>query len=196
VSHDPRIDAYIAKAAPFAQPILTHVRTRVHALVPDVEETLKWSMPAYTKGGAILLITAAFKAHTALNFWRGGEIGDGKAKAGAMGQLGKIASLDDLPADLDELIVEAARLAESAPAPRKPKTAAKPPAELHPEFASALASNAAAKATLDGFAPGQRRDYVDWINEAKRDDTRAKRIAQAVEWLAEGKKRHWKYENC
>jgi uncharacterized protein YdeI (YjbR/CyaY-like superfamily) len=196
VSRDPRVDAYIAKAAPFAQPILTHVRERVHALVPDVEETMKWSMPAYMKGGAILLMTAAFKAHAALNFWRGGEIGDGKAKPGAMGQLGKIASLDDLPPDLDDLILEAARLAETAPAPRKPKAAPKPPSAMHPEFAAALAKAPKAKASLDGFPPSAQRDYLDWISEAKQDATRAKRIASSIEWLSEGKRRHWKYENC
>jgi uncharacterized protein YdeI (YjbR/CyaY-like superfamily) len=196
LSRDPRIDAYIEKAAPFARPILSHVRERVHALIPDVEETLKWSMPAYTKGGAILLITAAFKAHTALNFWRGGEIGDGTAKPGAMGQLGKIATLDDLPEDLDNLILEAARLAESAPAPRKPKAAPKPLSAMHPDFAAALADNPQARATLDGFPPSAQRDYLDWISEAKQDSTRAKRIAQAIEWLADGKKRNWKYENC
>ncbi len=148
------------------------------------------------KGGAILLITAGFKAHAAINFWRGGEIGDGAAKADAMGQFGKLKSVDDLPANLDNLIAEAAALATTAPAPRKPKAAPKPSVELHPHFAKALESNPAAKATLDGFSPSARRDYLEWIADAKQDATRAKRIATAVEWLAEGKKRHWKYQSC
>lgn len=196
MSRDARIDDYIARAQPFARPILSHVRDRVHALVPEVEETLKWSMPAYTLGGAILLITAAFKAHTALNFWRGGEIGDGTAKPGAMGQLGKITSLDDLPSDLDDLIRQAARLAETAPAPRKPKPAPKAAPTMHPDFAAALAAAPGAKATLDGFPASAQRDYLDWISDAKQDATRAKRIAEAVKWLGEGKRRHWKYERC
>lgn len=193
MTRDPRIDAYIAKAQPFAQPILAYVRARVHAIVPDVEEAIKWGMPAFTRGGAILLITAAFKAHAALNFWRGGEIGDGSAKAGAMGQLGKIASLADLPTDLDLLIAAAARLA-SAPAPPKPKAAPKPSADPHPAFAEALAAAPAAQAHFHAFAPSHRREYVEWVNAAKRDDTRARRIATAIEWITEGKKQNWRYE--
>jgi uncharacterized protein YdeI (YjbR/CyaY-like superfamily) len=198
VSRDPRIDAYIARAAPFARPILEKVRERVHAAAPEAEETMKWSAPGFTVGGKILLMMAAFKAHAALNFWRGQEIGDGTPKAGAMGQFGRLESIDDLPADpeLDALIREAASLARTAPAPRKVKHAPKPPPSLHPEFAQALGANPQAKAVLDGFSPSAQRDYLEWISEAKQDATRAKRIAEAIEWLSEGKKRHWKYESC
>jgi len=141
---------------------------------------------------------AAFKAHAALNFWRGQELGDGAPKAGAMGQFGKLETLADLPpdAELDALIAEAAALATTAPAPRKTKHEPKPAAALHPDFAAALNASPAAKATLDGFSPSARRDYLDWISEAKQEATRAKRIATAVEWLSEGKKRHWKYQAC
>ena len=166
--------------------------------MPEVEETLKWGAPAFTKDGKILLIMAAFKAHAALNFWRGQEIGDGSLGAGAMGQFGKLLTVNDLPgeAEFAALVREAAALAATAPAPRKVKHAPKPAAELHPDFATALAAHPAAKATLDGFSPSARRDYVDWVNDAKQDATRTKRILTAVEWLAEGKKRHWKYQNC
>jgi uncharacterized protein YdeI (YjbR/CyaY-like superfamily) len=159
---------------------------------------MKWSAPAFTLDGKILLIMAAFKAHAALNFWRGQELGDGSPKAGAMGQFGKLTSLADLPPDpeLDALIAEAAALAKAAPAPRKAKHAPKPPPALHPEFAAALAEAPKARAALDGFSPSAQRDYFEWISEAKQDATRAKRIATAVEWLSEGKKRHWKYQNC
>ena len=198
MNRDPRIDAYIAKAAPFARPILEHVRDRVHAAAPEAEETMKWSSPAFTVDGKILLMAAAFKAHAALNFWRGQEIGDGSPKAGAMGQFGKLTSLDDLPADreFDSLIREAAALAKTAPAPRKTKHEPKPPPGMHPDFAAALAKNPKAKAALDGFPPSAQRDYLEWIDEAKQDATRAKRIATAVEWLSEGKRRHWKYQSC
>lgn len=198
MSSDARISAYIAKAQPFARPILEHVRTRVHAVLPEVEETIKWSMPAYTLGGKIVLITAAFKAHMALNFWRGQELRGDSANADAMGQFGKIASLDELPpdAELDRLIREAAELAKSAPAPRKTKHAPKPPPEMHPEFAAALARAPKAQAELDGFPPSAQRDYFEWIAEAKQDATRSKRIATAIEWLGEGKRRHWKYQGC
>ena len=198
MSRDPRIDAYIAKAAPFARPILEHVRERVHAAVPDAEETIKWSAPGFTLNGKILLMMAAFKQHAALNFWRGQEIGDGSPKAGAMGQFGRLTTVSDLPPDdqLDGMLREAAALAATAPAPRKTKHAPKPAPEMHPEFAAALAKAPKAKAVLDGFPPSAQRDYLEWISEAKQDATRAKRIATAIEWLAEGKRRHWKYQNC
>jgi uncharacterized protein YdeI (YjbR/CyaY-like superfamily) len=198
VSREPEIDAYIAKAQPFARPILEKVRERVHAVVPDIEEALKWSMPAYTVGGKILLITAAFKAHAALNFWRGQELRGDAANADAMGQFGKLTSVADLPPDgeLDRLVKEAAEVAKNAPAPRKTKHAPKPAPEMHPDFASALSKAPKAKAALDGFPPSAQRDYLEWISEAKQDATRRKRIATAVEWLSEGKRRNWKYENC
>lgn len=163
-----------------------------------MEEAVKWASPAFLKGGKILLIMAAFKAHAAVNFWRGKEIAEGAAKDGAMGQFGKLTTLADLPGDaeFEAMIDEAAALAGNAPAPRKPKHAPKPLPDMHPAFAAALAEHPKAKATLDGFSPSARRDYLEWISDAKQDATRAKRIATAVEWLAEGKKRHWKYENC
>ena len=198
MSRDPRIDAYIAKAQPFARPILEHVRERVHAAAPGAVETTKWSAPAFTIDGKILLIMAAFKAHAALNFWRGQELRGNQANADGMGQFGKLTSLADLPGqvELDRLIREAAELAKAAPAPRQVKHAPKPAAEIHPDFAAALKANAKAQAVLDGFPPSARREYLDWVAEAKQESTRTKRIADAVQWLSEGKRRHWKYETC
>jgi uncharacterized protein YdeI (YjbR/CyaY-like superfamily) len=197
VNTDPRVDAYIAKAAPFAQPILEHVRERVHAVAPEAQETVKWSMPSFTVDGKILLGMAAFKAHATVGFWRGQEMGI-KASQDAMGQLGKLTSIEDLPPDseLDALIRKGVELARTAPAPREHKNAPKPAPEMHPDFAAALAKAPQAKAALDGFPPSAQRDYLEWISEAKQEGTRAKRIATAVEWLSEGKRRHWKYQNC
>ena len=194
MSRDPRIDAYIAKAPPFAQAILSHIRERVHAAVPNAEESVKWGAPAYLVDGKILLITAAFKAHAALNFWRGQELRGERAEDG---QFGKLTSLDDLPSDreLDALIKKAAELSLEAPAPRKVKHA-KAAVEMHADFAAALAKAPTAKAALDGFSPSARRDYLEWIADAKQDATRHKRIATAIEWLGEGKKRNWKYKRC
>ena len=194
---DPRIDAYIAKAAPFALPILKHVRERVHAVAPEAEETLKWSMPSFTVDGKILLGMAAFKAHATVGFWRGSEIGI-EPSHDAMGQLGKLTSVNDLPpdAELDAMIRKGVELARTAPAPRKTKQEPKPAPEMHPDFARALNANGKAKAVLESFPPSAQRDYLEWIAEAKQDPTRAKRIATAVEWLSEGKRRHWKYQNC
>jgi uncharacterized protein YdeI (YjbR/CyaY-like superfamily) len=198
VKSDPRVDAYIAKAQPFARPILEHVRQRVRAVVPDAEETLKWSAPAFVLDGKILTITAAFKAHAALNFWRGQELRSDQASGDAMGQFGKLTSVSDLPPDdeLDALIRQAADLARSSPPPRKPKHAPKPAPDMHPDFAAALEAAPKAKAMLESFPPSAQRDYLEWVSEAKQDGTRQKRIATAVEWLAEGKRRHWKYQNC
>ncbi len=195
MSRDPRIDAYIAGAQPFARPILEQVRQRVHAVVPEAEETLKWSMPSFTLNGKILLGMAAFKAHATVGFWRGQELGI-ERRADAMGQLGRLTSVADLPANLDDLIRQAAELTKTAPAPRKAKHAPKPAPAMHPEFAAALASAPKAKAAFDGFPPSAQRDYLEWISEAKQDSTRQKRIATAVEWLSDGKRRHWRYQDC
>jgi uncharacterized protein YdeI (YjbR/CyaY-like superfamily) len=198
VSRDARVDAYIARAQPFARPILDHVRERVHSVLPEAEETLKWGAPAVTLDGKIVLILAAFKVHAALNFWRGQELRGEAASSEAMGQFGKLKSVADLPPDseLDRLIREAAELSRSAPTPRKVKHEAKAEPQLHPDFAAALDKAPKAKAVLDGFSPSARREYLDWVADAKRDETRASRIATAVEWLSEGKKKNWKYEKC
>lgn len=191
MKREPRIDAYIARAHPFAQPILARVRDRVHALVPDIEEAMKWSHPAFCRSGKIILGTAAFKEHAAVHFWRGQELGL-ETKSGAMGQLGKLTCVADLPADFDTLVARAAALTD-APGKRRPKHPPKPLPEMHPEFAAALDSAPAAKRAFDSFAPGHRREYLEWICEAKQESTRQKRIASALEWLAEGKRRNWKY---
>ena len=194
MSRDHRIDAYIANARPFARPILEQVRERVHALVPDVEEAMKWSHPTYCRDGKIVLATAAFKHHAVVNFWRGQELGF-DIKDGAMGQLGKLTSTGDLPSDFDAMIARAAELSGAA-APRKIKHPPKPPAEMHTDFAAALAKAPEARSALDSFPPSAQREYLEWIGEAKQDSTRQKRIATAIEWLSQGKRRHWQYQNC
>lgn len=194
---DPRIDAYISGKADFARPILDHIRHIVHTACPQVEETLKWSMPHFTHRGAIICNMAAFKAHCAFGIWAGREIvGDGASNA-AMGQLGKIASLADLPDDADLAAMLRKRVADieagvKRTAPAQPRAALEPPDDL----LAALEDAPTARATFDGFSPSNRRDYVEWVIEAKRPETRTKRIAQAVTWMAEGKPRHWKYQNC
>ena len=195
MSWDARIDAYIAKAQPFARPILEKVRERVHAIVPDVEEAMKWGHPTFCRSGQIVLGTAGFKAHAVVHFWRAAELGF-ETKDEAMGQLGKLTTVAHLPAELDRMIEKAAELAAQSPAPRRPKREPKPPPEMHPEFAAALAAAPRARSSFDSFPPSAQRDYLEWIAEAKQDATRVKRIARAVEWLSEGKRRNWKYESC
>ncbi|WP_086608451.1 YdeI/OmpD-associated family protein [Erythrobacter donghaensis] len=188
MTKDPRIDEYIAKAAPFAQPILTHVRALVHKALPDAQETIKWGMPHFMVDGRNVIGLAAFKAHAAVVIHQGERTGEG------MGALGKLASLADLPPD-EELIARFQALPAALAQP-KPKRAPKPELPVPPALAAALDARPAARSAFDAFSPSHRREYVEWITQAKREETRDKRIAQAVEWLAEGRKRNWKYENC
>lgn len=195
---DPRVDAYIAKAAPFARPILEHLRALVHATCPDAGETIKWGMPFFVVGGASLCHMAAFKQHAAFGFWRHAEVMGGERPAEGMGSFGKLATLGDLPPKrtLAALIKRAAVLNASCTKPVR-AAAKKTPAslpEMPADFAAALEGVPAARRTWDGFSPGHHREYLDWILGAKRAETRAKRIAQAVEWLVEGKSQNWKYE--
>ena len=193
---DPRVDAYIAKSAEFARPLLAQVRQVVHAACPDVEETLKWGMPSFTWRGKILCGMAAFKQHMTLWFWEGRAIVDSDKGGEAMGQFGRITRKADLPGkrELAGYVTQAmARVANAAIQPPKKKAAPKAELPVPEDLAAALRRNVKARATFEGFAPGYRRDHVEWIGEAKRGDTRQRRIAQAVEWLAEGKSRNWKY---
>jgi uncharacterized protein YdeI (YjbR/CyaY-like superfamily) len=198
-TRDPRVDAYLAKSADFAKPILTHLREVVHSACPDCEETLKWSSPAFMYHG-ILCHFAAFREHAVFGFWKGSLI-DGVSPnrnngGEAMGNFGRITSVKELPSRkvLTGLIEQAMRLNEEGIKVAKPKRGSKPEAKVPPELAAALAKNGKARASFDAFPPSHRREYVEWIVEAKREETKARRVAQAVEWIAEGKGRNWKYE--
>jgi uncharacterized protein YdeI (YjbR/CyaY-like superfamily) len=200
---NPKVDAYIEKAAPFAQPVLEHLRELVHKACPDVEEAIKWSMPFFVYKGQILGNMAAFKAHCSFGLW-GGEVSavmrkDGVLSDNGMGKLGKISSLKDLPSDKAMLgyIKQAVAFVEDGgkTMQRKPKEA-KPAAEIPAELSAALKTNKAAAKVFAEFSPSCRREYSEWIAEAKRSETKEKRVAQAVEWIAEGKQRNWKYQNC
>lgn len=191
VKKDSRVDAYIAKAAPFARPILKHLRKRVHAVCNEVAETLKWRAPFFLYRGRILCGMAAFKSHCAFFFWHK----DLRKKSGpGMGQLGKITNLADLPADmtLASMIRRAMRLNEQPKsASAKPQTKKKLVVPAY--FMSAIRKNKQAMETFKNFSHGKRKDYVEWVVEAKTEATRAKRLATTVEWLSEGKTRNWKY---
>lgn len=196
-TRDPRIDAYLAKVQPFALPILQRLREDVHAACPDVVEAIKWGMPHFTLDGKLLCGMAAFKAHCTFGFWEreGADAGQG----GAMGDFGRIEKLADLPTSTalrQQIKANAALLLSGAARAKKPNRAPKPLLEMPADFAAALAKVKAAKQHYDAFPPGKQRDYLEWVLDAKREETRAKRIAQAVEWIAEGKSRNWKYEAC
>lgn len=198
---DPRHDAYVAAAAEFARPILKKLRALVHESCPAVEETIKWSMPSFTLDGKILCGMAAFKAHATFGFWHRGmekllakEFGK---TYDAMGSMGRITSLADLPpdADLRRYIKRAAELIASG-TPARPKSKPRPALPVPADLAAALKKNKTANITFQNFSPSHRREYIEWITEAKRPETRATRLATTLEWLAAGKPRNWKYMNC
>jgi uncharacterized protein YdeI (YjbR/CyaY-like superfamily) len=197
-TRDPRIDAYIERSADFAKPILAHLRDVVHTACPQVEETLKWRSPAFLYRG-MLCGMAAFKQHCAFGFWKHelvtGE--NGKSKE-AMGSFGRITSVRDLPSKkiLAGLVKKAMVLNEEGIEAPRTKRRPKPPLAVPDDLKTALRKNAKARATFEGFSPSHRREYMEWIVEAKRAETRQRRLATAVEWMAEGKGRNWKYENC
>ena len=198
-SYDPKIDAYIEKSAAFAQPILEHLRELVHKTCPQVEETIKWGFPHFEYKG-ILCSMAAFKQHCSFGFWKATLLQDDKellqriGKTG-MGHFDKITSLNDLPSDkiLAGFIKQAVRLNEEeikAPAkPKAPAKAMKAPADL----LAALKKNKAALKTFEAFSPSNKKDYIEWIVDAKTEATRTRRLETAIEWMSEGKPRNWKY---
>jgi uncharacterized protein YdeI (YjbR/CyaY-like superfamily) len=207
---DPRIDAYIANSAEFARPVLNHLRQLVHEGCPGVQETLKWSMPAFEYKG-LLCGMAAFKQHCTFGFWKHELlVGPARPASGrkshgatstakeAMGEFGRITSLSDLPPRrvLLGLVRKAARLnEEGVKVPRPPR---KPPQSLvvPADLAAALKKNKSAAAHFEQFSYSKRKDYIEWLTTAKADETRSRRLATAVEWIAQGKSRNWKYERC
>jgi len=206
---DPRIDAYIARSADFAQPILRKLRALVHKGCPDVVETIKWGMPSFEHPRkSILCGFAAFKQHCVFGFWKAAILfGDGEASKkvreklnwGAHGRdpvPARITSVKDLPSEtvILRLIKQAAKLNEDGVKLPSKARAKKPPPKTPPELAAALKKTKGASAIFRGFSPSHQREYIEWITEAKQLATRQRRIAQAVEWIAEGKARNWKYE--
>lgn len=194
---DTRVDEYIAQAPAFARPILAHLRAVVHAGCPKVQETLKWSMPSFEHEG-ILCGMAAFKAHCTFGFWKHGLVVDrgGERWKEAMGSFGRITSKADLPprTELLRMVRTAVELNQrGVRAPQRKHAPRKPPA-MPPTLKAALARSKRARGHFESFSPSHRREYMEWIGEAKSEATRERRLAQALEWLSQGKHRHWKYE--
>jgi len=202
IKKDKAIDAYIAKSAAFAKPILLHIRQLVHKACPDVEEKMKWSFPHFDYKGEMMCSMAAFKQHAAFGFWKAALMKDpvlvetARSEA-AMGHLGRITALKDLPSDkkMTGWIKEAMQLTDKGiKLPAKAKTADTKELVVPDYFVKALAKNKKAKQVFENFAPSHRKEYLMWITEAKTEETRNKRMATALEWIAEGKGRNWKYE--
>jgi uncharacterized protein YdeI (YjbR/CyaY-like superfamily) len=199
-ARDPRIDAYIARSADFARPILTQIRETVHAACPDVEETMKWSHPHFMYKG-MLCGMAAFKEHCNFGFWKGSLIvaADGNRGTDALSQFSQIRKVADLPSRkvLAGYVKQAMKLnEEGAKAPARAKPKVKKELVVPEILTSALRKNTKARAAFEAFSPSHRKEYVEWITEAKTEATRDRRLATAIEWMAEGKPRNWKYMNC
>jgi uncharacterized protein YdeI (YjbR/CyaY-like superfamily) len=200
--YDARIETYIGQAADFAKPILSHLRDLVHDTCPDVQETWKWSFPNFYYCNTGLCSIAAFKHHCAFSFWKGAIMPDpdgiliitGKE---AMGNLGKITSLQDLPSDaiLKKYLKAAMHLNEiGAKVPRKKQTdEVRVELTVPTDFDTALRSSLQAIHYFEQFSYSHKKEYIEWIEEAKTIATRYKRIAQAIEWIMDGKSRNWKY---
>ena len=197
---DPRIDAYIAKSNEFARPILEHLREVVHGACPEVEETMKWSFPHFMYKG-MLCGMASFKAHCAFGFWKAELLvaaADAKTQE-AMGQFGRITSVADLPSKkvLAGYVKQAMKLNDDGvKAPARAKPATPRPLTVPDYLLAALAARPPALEHFEAFSTSGKREYVDWLEEAKAEATRLRRLEQAVEWIAEGKARNWKYANC
>ena len=215
-TRDAKVDAYIAKSQPFAQEILTHIREVVHAACPETVEAMKWSMPFFTYKGALLCNMAAFKAHASFGFWLSKQVLGEDAADDGMGHFGKLTSVKELPskAVLTKHVKKAVALVDAgvklerggtensrgtggAASPGKTaarKTTVSRRVSVPPELDRALRDHPEAKAAFDAFPPSHRREYAEWIAEAKRPETKERRVQQALEMLAEGKSRNWKYE--
>ncbi|MEP7077156.1 MAG: YdeI/OmpD-associated family protein [Acidobacteriota bacterium] len=198
---DARVDVYIDRSADFAKPILTHIRELVHKACPDVVETMKWSFPHFDYKDMMMCSMASFKRHCALNFWKQSllESDTFHAEKTAMGSFGRILSVKDLPADKTfiKLIKDAMKLNDLGITVKKaPISKEKREVAIPEVLVSALDANPKAAETFSNFPYSCKKEYVEWIIEAKTDATRDKRIATTVEWLGEGKRRNWKYEKC
>lgn len=194
---DPRIDAYIADSANFAKPILDHIRATVHEACPNVEETMKWSFPHFMHQG-ILCSMASFKQHCALSFWKASLLFDGQMRADkdSMGNFGRITRVEDLPSrkKLLALLQRAMKLNEDGVRPTVSRKAKPPgPLPVPADLTASLKKSSVAMAAFEKLSPSHRREYVEWITDAKLEATRQRRIARTVEQLSEGKSLNWKY---
>jgi len=205
---NPRVDAYVAKSKPFARPILEHIRQLVHKACPNVEETIKWSRPFFEYKGVILGNMSAFNEHCSFGFW-GEEISavlreQKVLQPDAMGSLGRLTRVEDLPSSKQMLsllrqavaFIDSGQYTSPIAARQRVVKAPAPVPEAPPAFTKALKANKTASAAFAKLSPSCKKEYVEWIADAKRDETRDKRIATAIDWIAEGKQRNWKYQNC
>jgi uncharacterized protein YdeI (YjbR/CyaY-like superfamily) len=199
--YDPRVDAFIAKSGDFAKPILIHIREVVHKASPLISETIKWGMPFFDYKGPICMM-ASFKQHCAFGFWKASRLNDpqgllkGSDEESSAGSFGRINKMEDLPSDeamigfIHQMIAINESGVKEVKKPSVPKSELPVPAD----FEKLLKGNSAVKEIFEKFSPSHKREYIEWITEAKTDITREKRMLQAIEQITEGKSRNWKYK--
>jgi uncharacterized protein YdeI (YjbR/CyaY-like superfamily) len=200
-SANPLTDQYINNAAPFAKPVLQHLRQLVHQSNPEITESIKWQFVAFDYKKTILCNMAAFKSHCAFGFWLAEKMDDpdgilGLERGAGMGQLGKITSVKDLPPDdvMIKYIKAAIALVDAGVKMSRPKTETKPLLQIPESMKKALAKNPTAQSNFENFTPAKQREYIEWITEAKTESTQLNRLETAIEWISEGKSKNWKYE--
>jgi uncharacterized protein YdeI (YjbR/CyaY-like superfamily) len=172
----------------------------VHKACPEVEEKIKWGMPHFDYKGEMMCSMASFKQHAVFGFWKAALMKDkvlletAKSEV-AMGHLGRITSLNDLPSDKQIMswIKEAMDLNDRGIRAKK-KPVEQKAVEVPGFVVKALKENKQAWTIWENFAPGHRKEYVQWITEAKTEATLEKRLQQTIEGVAEDKGRNWKYE--
>src|SRR5579872_1709140 len=199
--YDERVDAYIAKSPDFAKPILIHIRELVHRVAPELSEAMKWGFPFFDYKGPVCQM-AAFKRHCAFGFWREKMLNDPKGylkvdgEKSSAGSFGQILSINDLPPEevLTDFIHQAIAINEKGVKVEKKPAAPKPELTMPADFDKLLRANMAAMDNFEKFAPSKKREYLEWFADAKSEATREKRMEQALEWIAEGKSRNWKYQ--
>ena len=193
------VDVYISQSQDFAKPILKHIRELIHEGCPDVEEKMKWSFPTFNYKGSILCNMAAFKQHATFGFWKATLLRSNgvmpQADESAMGQFGRITKLSDLPSDktILKIVREAVKLEDAGVKAQRKKISKKKELIIPDYFINAISKNKNAKKTFDAFSYSNKKEYVEWVSEAKTEETRNKRLATSIEWLSEGKQRNWKY---
>jgi len=198
---NPKVDAYILNTAPFAQPILNELRATLETAEPELEETIKWGFPCFTFQSKLICSFSAYKNHCVFRFWQGSNLKDSagiltKVGETEMGELSKIKNLEDLPNS--EILINYIREAIELSKKKSTKTIVsekKITIDLKSYDLQEIFSSFPKQAEkFDTFSPSHRKEYISWINEAKTEDTKLKRIKTMMEWLLEGKSRNWKYE--
>jgi len=196
---DKSVDQYIAKSQDFAKPILKHIRELIHKGCPEIEEKMKWSFPTFNYKGSILCNMAAFKQHATFGFWKATLLRSNgvmpQADESAMGQFGRITKLSELPSDktILKIVREAVKLEDAEVKVPKKKKADRKRLAIPDYFKKALSKNKKAKKIFDDFSSSNKREYIEWVTEAKTEETRNKRLNTSIKWLSEGKPRNWKY---